>query len=99
MFSNIVQFVCLLLFLTQTAGLPVCGEFDKEPFFISQFPDTLPFQNEFGKLLRNFNESDTEQIERFAQLLQNANPFVSNQLDDIASMQDKSENRINFVVS
>lgn len=96
MFSHFVQFVFLFLFSSQATGLPVCGEFDKESLFISQFPDTLPFQKEFGKLLRNFNESDPEQIERISQLLQNVNPFVSNNLADL---QDKSENRVNFVVS
>lgn len=96
MLLRIVQFVCLCLFLSEVSGLPVCGEFDKEQIFIKS--DILPFQSEFGELLRNFNESETGQIERLSQILQITNPFVSN-FDDVTGMQDTIENRINFVVS
>lgn len=97
MLSLKVQVVCLFLYLYSVSGLPVCGEFDKEQFFVSS--DVLPFQDEFEELFRNFNESESGQIERISQLLQNINPFVSNNLDNIADKGNKNENRINFVVS
>lgn len=96
MLFHIFQCVCLYLFLSEVSGLPRCGEFDKEQIFIKS--DKLPFQDEFGELLRNFNESETGQIERISEILKNINPFVSN-FDGNAGLEDVTENRVNFVVS
>lgn len=94
-----VQFVCLfILIFKSVSGLPECGEhgeFFKEDFFINS--DVLPYQNEFEKIFRNFNENEPEQIEELAQLLKSFDPFITNNLDDLTDVENI--NRINFVVS
>lgn len=98
MLLRIVQFVCLFLILSEVSGLPECGEFEKGQAFIQS--NKLPFQNEFGELLRNFNESEPGQIERISQILHTINirPFVSN-FDGVTDLKNANENRVNFVVS
>lgn len=94
MMSLRVQFLCFLLcFHGGVSGLPVCGEENHEQFFINS--DVLPFQEEFEKLFRHFNESDTEQLERFSQLLKTIDP---NAFDDAARMEVENTNRVSFVV-
>lgn len=95
MMSLRVQFLCFLLcFYSGVSGLPVCGEQNNEQFFISS--DVVPFQDEFEKLFRNFNESDTEQLDRFSQLLKTIDPYA---LNDAARAEVENTNRISFVVS
>lgn len=92
--SFYVQFLCFLLcfYSATVSGLPVCGEENHEQFFISS--DALPFQDEFEQLFRNFNESDTEQLDRFSQLLKTIDPYA---LDDAARAEVENTNRISFV--
>lgn len=89
-----VQFVCFFLFLSNVSGLPVCGE---ENYSLNSKP--MPFEDEFQEMFRNFNESDPRQIERFSQFFTNLNPYVSNDFDDLARMDDEYTDRANFVVS
>lgn len=95
MVSLCVQFLCVLLcFYSGVSGLPVCGEENHEQLFMNS--DVLPFQDEFEKLFRNFNESDTEQLDRFSQLLKTIDPYA---FDDAARVEVENTNRVSFVVS
>lgn len=95
MLSLKVPFLCLFLCLySGVSGLPVCGEEHGEQFFISS--DVLPFQDEIEELFRNFNESETRQLEKFSQLLKTIDPYA---LNDLARMEVENTNRVSFVVS
>lgn len=95
MMSLRVQFFCLLLCLYGgVSGLPVCGEENHEQFFVNS--DIIPFEEEFEKLFRNFNASNTDQLEQFAQLLKSVDPYA---LEDAPRQEVENSNRIDFVVS
>lgn len=56
----------------------------------------MPFQDELEELFRNYNESETGQLEKFSQLLKTIDPYV---LEDLARTEVENTNRVNFVVS
>lgn len=73
----------------------MCGEENYEQsFFINS--DIVPFQDEFENFFRNYNESNTEQLEHFTKLLKSVDLYA---LDDVARMEVENTNRISFVVS